>query len=46
MQIRIIDIGIFWRYENAFVERGEYDAPGGVIPSGRALYGVRWFFRN
>lgn len=46
VQIRIIDIRVFWRYENAFVERGEYDAPGGIIPSGRALYGVRWFFRN
>lgn len=46
VQIRIIDIRVFWRYENAFVERGEYDVPGGVIPTGRALYGVRWFFRN
>ena len=46
VQIRIIDIRVFWRYENAFVARGEYDVPGGVIPTGRALYGVRWFFRN
>jgi hypothetical protein len=46
VQIRIIDIRIFWRYENAFNQRGDFDVPGGVIPSGRALYGVRWFFRN
>ena len=46
VQVRIIDIRIFWRYENAFNERGVYDVPSGVIPSGRALYGVRWFFRN
>ena len=46
VQVRIIDIRIFWRFENAFVERGEYDVPTGVIPGPRALYGVRWFFRN
>jgi hypothetical protein len=45
-QVRIIDIRIFWRFENAFVERGLYDVPTGVIPGPRALYGVRWFFRN
>jgi hypothetical protein len=46
LQVRIIDIRIFWRFENAFVERGVYDVPNGVIPGPRALYGVRWFFRN
>jgi len=46
VQVRIIDIRIFWRYENAFNQHGVYDVPSGVIPSGRALYGVRWFFRN
>ncbi|HVG44294.1 MAG TPA: Plug domain-containing protein [Longimicrobium sp.] len=46
VQVRIIDIRIFWRFENAFVERGEYDVPSGIIPGPRALYGVRWFFRN
>jgi hypothetical protein len=46
VQVRIIDIRVFWRFENAFVERGEYDVPSGIIPGPRALYGVRWFFRN
>jgi len=46
VQVRIIDIRIFWRFENAFVERGVYDVPSGIIPGPRALYGVRWFFRN
>jgi hypothetical protein len=46
VQVRIIDIRIFWRFENAFVEHGEYDVPSGIIPGPRALYGVRWFFRN
>ncbi|HSU16613.1 Plug domain-containing protein [Longimicrobium sp.] len=46
VQIRIIDIRIFWRYENAFNRRGPYDVANTQIPGGRALYGVRWFFRN
>lgn len=46
VQIRIIDIRVFWRYENAFNERGTYDVPLSQIPQGRQLYGVRWFFRN
>ncbi|HEX6746615.1 MAG TPA: hypothetical protein VF092_04915 [Longimicrobium sp.] len=46
MQIRIIDIRIFWRYENAFYRRGTLDIPVSRIPAGRSLYGVRWFFRN
>jgi hypothetical protein len=46
VQVRIIDIRIFWRYENAFGWRGPYDITGSRIPFGRALYGLRWFFRN
>jgi hypothetical protein len=46
VQIRIIDIRVFWRYENAFNRTGPYDVLNTRIPSGRALYGVRWFFRN
>jgi len=47
MQIRIIDIRLFYRYDNVFNTRGrDYDVPGSRIPTGRALYGVRWFFRN
>ncbi|HET7463165.1 MAG TPA: Plug domain-containing protein [Longimicrobium sp.] len=47
MQIRIIDIRLFYRYDNVFnLRRRVYDVPGTEIPTGRALYGVRWFFRN
>ncbi|HET7233346.1 MAG TPA: Plug domain-containing protein [Longimicrobium sp.] len=47
MQVRIIDIRLFYRYDNLFNTRGRaYDVPGTRIPTGRALYGVRWFFRN
>jgi len=45
-QVRIIDIRIFWRFENLFAKPGEYDVPNSRIPGPRALYGVRWFFRN
>ncbi|MFL5537732.1 MAG: TonB-dependent receptor [Longimicrobiaceae bacterium] len=46
VQVRIIDIRIFWRFENFGVTHGVYDVPTGIIPGPRALYGVRWFFRN
>ena len=47
LQIRIIDIRLFYRYDNLFNLRNRpYDVPGTLIPTGRALYGVRWFFRN
>jgi hypothetical protein len=46
VQVRIIDIRIFWRYENAFARGGPYDITQSRIPGPRALYGVRWFFRN
>ncbi|HEX8904091.1 MAG TPA: hypothetical protein VF771_04575, partial [Longimicrobiaceae bacterium] len=46
VQVRIIDIRIFWRYENAFNYRRTLDVPGSISPQGRQLYGVRWFFRN
>lgn len=47
LQIRIIDIRLFYRYDNLFNLRNrDYDVPGSRIPTGRALYGVRWFFRN
>lgn len=46
LQIRIIDIRIFWQYQNALNNQLPYDVPGTRIPGGRNLYGVRWFFRN
>jgi len=46
LQVRIIDIRIFWRFENLGATTGEYDVPASRIPGPRALYGVRWFFRN
>ena len=45
VQIRIIDVRIFYRLDNAFnVTTSEVDGTrrGGA----RAIYGLRWFFRN
>ena len=46
VQVRILDVRIFWRFDNLLNQRGRSDVPGTVLPGGRALYGVRWFFRN
>ena len=46
VQIRILDIRVFWRMENLFNNRTASDAAGLRLPGSRQLYGVRWFFRN
>jgi hypothetical protein len=45
VQIRIVDVRVFYRLDNAFGQNG-FDIPGTRIGGSRALYGVRWFFRN
>jgi hypothetical protein len=45
VQIRIVDVRVFYRLDNAFGGDG-FDIPGTQIAGSRALYGVRWFFRN
>ena len=46
VQIRIIDIRIFWQFDNVINRVSAFDVPGTRIPGGRAVYGLRWFFRN
>ena len=46
VQVRIIDIRVFWRFENLANRRTASDVPGTTLAGGRALFGVRWFFRN
>jgi hypothetical protein len=46
LQIRILDIRIFYRFDNLLNRRTTFDVPGTLLPGGRALFGVRWFFRN
>lgn len=45
VQIRVVDVRIFYRLDNVFGQRGT-EIPGTQIPGSRAMYGVRWFFRN
>jgi len=46
VQFRVLDVRAFWRLENAFNRETAYDIPGLTLPGQRALFGVRWFFRD
>lgn len=46
VQLRIIDIRVFWAFQNFANTNTAFDVPGTFLPGGRALYGVRWYFRN
>ncbi|HEX2208142.1 MAG TPA: hypothetical protein VHG93_10710, partial [Longimicrobium sp.] len=47
VQMRVLDVRVFWRMENAFNRDRAYDiTPGLYLPGVRAMFGVRWFFRD
>ncbi len=46
VQMRVLDVRAFWRMENAFNREEAFDVPGLPHPGVRALFGVRWFFRD
>lgn len=47
VQMRVLDVRAFWRMENAFNRDRAFDvAPGLFLPGVRAMFGVRWFFRD
>jgi len=46
LQIRIVTVRIFLKWENFFGRADLQDVPGRVMPGVRASYGVRWTFRN
>ncbi|HEV2149021.1 MAG TPA: hypothetical protein VGR37_16565, partial [Longimicrobiaceae bacterium] len=46
VQIRVIDVRAFLLVENLFDLRGAADLPGNPLPGARAVYGIRWHFRN
>jgi hypothetical protein len=46
IQFRVLDVRAFWRFENAFNRESAFDIPGLTLPGQRALFGVRWFFRD
>jgi len=46
LQIRIVNVRIFLKWENTFGRRELQDIPGRTMPGIRASYGVRWTLRN
>lgn len=46
VQFRVLDVRAFWRLENAFNREGAFDVGTLTLPGQRALFGVRWFFRD
>lgn len=46
LQIRIITVRIFLRFENFTVRQNNQDLPGRIQPPTRATYGVRWTLWN
>lgn len=46
VQMRVLDVRAFWRMENAFNREQAFDVTGLPLPGVRALFGVRWFFRD
>ena len=46
VQMRVLDVRAFWRMENAFNRDRAFDIPGLFLPGVRAMFGVRWFFRD
>lgn len=46
VQMRVLDVRAFWRMENAFNRDRAFDVPNLFLPGVRALFGVRWFFRD
>lgn len=46
LQVRVIDVRAFVVVENVFNLRGAADIPGRPFPGARAIFGIRWYFRN
>jgi hypothetical protein len=46
LQLRIVTVRIFIRFENLTVRENNQDIPGRVLPEARVLYGVRWTLWN
>lgn len=46
LQVRVIDVRAFVVVENVFNLRGAADVPGRPFPGARAIFGIRWYFRN
>jgi hypothetical protein len=46
LQIRILELRMFLRYEDLLHSGDVFDIPGRTIPGPRLYYGVRWQFWN
>lgn len=46
VQIRVLDVRAFWRMDNVLNRDGAFDIPGFTLAGNRAMFGVRWFFRD
>jgi hypothetical protein len=45
VQVRILDVRAFYRFDNVADWRTA-DIPGVILPGGRGMFGVRWFFQD
>ncbi|MBI4545004.1 MAG: hypothetical protein HY703_07415 [Gemmatimonadetes bacterium] len=46
LQIRVLDVRVFLRWDNITSRRDLQDLPGRTFPGQRAFYGVKWEFYN
>jgi hypothetical protein len=46
LQIRVVTVRIFIRWDNLFLRPENQDIPGRLLPRTRAMYGVRWTLTN
>jgi len=46
LQIRILDVHAFVRWNNILHQLYQQDLPGRYFPGQRAFYGIKWHFRN
>ncbi len=46
VQIRVVTVRIFIRFENLGIRDRNQDFPGRILPATRAMYGVRWTLWN
>ena len=46
LQVRVVTVRIFIRFENLSVRERNQDFPGRILPATRAMYGVRWTLWN
>ena len=46
IQVRIVTLSIFLRFENLSVRRNNQDYPERILPATRSMYGIRWTLWN